>query len=511
MVPIPQLKLPMDDSELTLSSPLSTTASLGRPLLALTILWHADLTRVGEQYIAGTSAQTLQVSRYLPLFCRPGGDGLALGHGGVSREPVQIVRDSADNVTVRVPISRMVVELNGIELADTAVLSLEQVEAGAVLALGRSILICIHWMTCLPRDNCVSGLLGVGSAAIQARDAIHLAASADAPVLLLGETGTGKEVAARAIHAIGKRSSNPFVAVNMAVLNESLAAADLFGATRGAYTGAQVARNGLFAQAQDGTLFLDEIGNSPASVQPMLLRVLESGDYRPLGAQHDLRTNARLIAATDQDMYSSSFNQPLLRRLEGFVIRLPNLEARREDIGVLIAHFLNSNELARESGVMLSPAFVSACANYDWPGNIRQLGHVIKRAIMTLAQGGQVSFDALIDQPRPSSPVEVAPPSVGWQRKRRRLSDVSEQDVLAAMESNNWYIQAAALALGVSRPSMYKLIEVHPQIQVAALIAPDDLRAALAASGGKLEACASLLKTPSEALRRHLGALGLLA
>ncbi|RFP10211.1 MULTISPECIES: sigma-54 dependent transcriptional regulator [unclassified Duganella] len=502
----------MSDSELTLTSPLSAAAIHERPLLALTILWHPDLGRVGEQFIGGTGAQTVELSRFLPLFQRPAAEGRGLGHGGISRDPVHIARDGNDGIRVSVPHSRMVVELNGVEIVDSVFVNAAQVEAGAVLGLGRSVLVCIHWMTCLPKDNAVDGLLGVGAAAIRARDLIRQAAASEAPVLLLGETGTGKEVAARAIHGLGRRASAALVSVNMAALNEALAAADLFGAARGAYTGAQVARAGLFAEARDGTLFLDEIGNAPASVQPMLLRVLENGVYRPLGAAQDVRSNARLIAATDQDVYAPSFNQPLLRRLENLVIRLAPLRARREDIGVLIVHLLQGNAVAQQAGVVLPPALVGALANYDWPGNVRQLAHVVGRAVMGLAQGESPSFAALVDAPRLPAPAGAAPVAdAPAPSARRPLSAIGEPEVLAAMEACGWTILAASAALGVSRPSMYKLLAAHPQIRRAEQIAPEELRTALAASGGALGACASLLKTPAEALRRRLDALGLIA
>jgi two-component system nitrogen regulation response regulator GlnG len=297
----------------------------------------------------------------------------------------------------------------------------------------------------------------------------------------------------------------------MAALNESLAAADLFGAVRGAYTGAHTARAGLFAEAGGGTLFLDEIGNTPSSVQPMLLRVLETGAHRPLGGQQDMRSNVRLITATDQDVYASSFNQPLLRRLECFVIRMAPLRTRREDIGVLIAHLLHTNQLVQEAGLVLPAPFVGACANYDWPGNVRQLAHVIKRAVIGLAHGELPEFAALVDAPRLTVTAGVATTAAGQAPARRRLAGISEREVQDAMEANGWTILAASAALGISRPSMYKLLESHPHIRRVEQIAPEELHAALTASGGTLAVCASLLKTPVEALRRHLSGLGLIA
>lgn len=506
----------MKNQDQTLTSPLSDSAQTSAPLLGLTIAWHPDLDRIGEQCINGNNAGELQLSRYLPLFAKPGKDGLGLGHGGISREPVRILRDAADGIEILPPASRMVLELNGEQIDGGVRLTSEQIDAGVVLGLGRTVLICLHWIRCLPKNNPVAGFLGVGTAAIKTRDLIRQAANGEGSVLLLGETGTGKEVAACAIHALGKRAGAPLVTVNMAALNESLAVADLFGAVKGSYTGAHVARNGLFAEAENATLFLDEIGNTPASVQPMLLRVLENGEYRPLGAQRVQHSSARLIAATDQDLYGDSFNQALLRRLESCVIQIPPLRARREDIGLLMAHLLRSSTLPGSADIVLPASLVGQFLNYHWPGNIRQLSHVLKRALSALQLGETPAFDVLVEAPsvrvthggRSIAAEETDAKSKADAPPRKRLADITEQDVLKAMEKHHWYIQGAAQELGVSRPSMYKLLEAHTQIRRPEKIAPEEIRRSLETSAGDLERCAALLKTPAEALRRHLRGLG---
>jgi two-component system nitrogen regulation response regulator GlnG len=515
----------MNDSEYTLTSPVSAAARADGAMLGFTIAWHPDRQRIGAQFVCASGAQALALSRYLPLFRLVGSDGLGLGYSGISREPLTITRDAEDGVTICPPHSRMAVEVNGVEIAAAVHLTRAQIEAGVVLGLGRAVLLCLHWMRHLPKRNPVDGLLGVGDAAIRTRDLIRQAAGDDVTVLLLGETGTGKEVAARGIHALGARANAPLVCVNMAALNETLAAADLFGAHKGAYTGAQEARVGLFAEAQDATLFLDEIGNTPPQVQPMLLRVLETGDYRPLGAQRDRQTNARLIAATDQDLYGGGFNQALLRRLESFIIHIPPLRARREDIGMLLVHLLQTNKLARAADIDLPVALISRFINYDWPGNIRQLTHVFKRAVMALQQGETPNFDNLADiAPEPvtgsaaamaaSAPLAAtgpdAPAPLPNGNGRKRLADLGEQAVLAAMERNDWHIQSAAQTLGISRPSMYKLLAAHSQIRRAERIAPEEIALAVAQYGGDVEDCAAHLKTPTEALRRHLRVLGMI-
>ncbi len=534
----------MNDTDYTLTSPISSEAQVGRRLLGLTIAWHPERQRIGEQYICTNTNDALGLSRYLPTFQKPGGERLGLGYSGVSREPLAIARDADDGVTIRPPNSRMVVEVNGVEINGEVHLSSAQIETGAVLGLGRAVLLCLHWMRCLPKLNPVDGLIGVGEVAIKTRDLIRQAARTDATVLLLGETGTGKEVTARGIHALSQRAALPLVCVNMAALNESLAAADLFGAAKGAYTGAASTRTGLFGQAQGATLFLDEIGNTPTPVQPMLLRVLETGDYRPLGAERDLRSTARLIAATDQDLYGGGFNQALLRRLESFTIHIAPLRARREDIGLLLAHLLLNSKLEGVNEIVLPIGLISRFLNYDWPGNIRQLTHVLKRSLLALQQGDMPGFDSLVEitperitasataravvaaatmpavsesapaastlasalasAPAPTSALPEAVPA-----GRKKLTDINEQDILAAMQANDWQIQGAAQALGVSRPSMYKLLETHSQIRRAEQIPREEIVQTLEQCSGDVEACAAQLKTPGEALRRYLRMLGL--
>jgi transcriptional regulator with AAA-type ATPase domain len=487
----------------------------GRPaaLLGLTILWHPDNARVGEQFIGPAGQGAVEVSRYAPLFFRPGQDGIAIGHRAIARAPLTLRRTVDDGVEITPPESRMAVEVNGEVLSSAITFDCDEVARGIVLGLGGHVLLCLHWMTSFPRTNDVPGLLGVSSGAIATRELIRQVASTDLPVLLLGETGTGKDVAARAIHAASKRRGLPLVAVNMATLNESLAAADLFGAAKGAYTGAQAARQGLFAEADGGTLFLDELGDTPASVQPMLLRVLETGRYRPLGANQEAVSSARLIAATDQDLDAKGFNQPLLRRMESFVIRVPALRERREDIGVLLLHALRACVDGPQELAAFPSALVSEMCNYDWPGNIRQLANVARRAVMAQRAGQVPAMAQFVREPFVSRSVILGKyadlPKEVRSPVRRSLASISNDDVMLAMDDNDWQISGAAQQLGISRPSLYKLIEAHPQIRPAGMIPQPEIQAAASAFGGDVSLCAAQLKTPAEALRRHLRLTGL--
>ncbi|MFL6658125.1 MAG: sigma 54-interacting transcriptional regulator [Massilia sp.] len=502
----------MNDLDNTLTTQLFASDG-GREvaLLGLTILWHPDVSRIGDQFIGPPAEGTVEVSRYAPLFFRGDHNGIAIGHRAIARAPLQLRRMADDSIALTPPDSRMSVEVNGVELNHMLRLDRDTVARGVVLGLGGQVLLCLHWMTSLPRANALPGLLGVSSGAIATRELIRQVAATELSVLLLGETGTGKDVAARAIHAASERKHKRMVTVNMATLSDTLAAADLFGAHKGAYTGAQSARLGLFAEADGGTLFLDELGDTPASVQPMLLRVLETGRYRPLGASEDAQSSARLIAATDQDLDAKEFNQPLLRRMESFVIRVPALRERREDIGVLLLDALRQADVTAEELAALPAALISEICNYEWPGNIRQLANVARRALMAQRAGQAPALAHFIRGPLSPSALAATEVAAGRSESqpRRSLASITDDELMQAMDENGWQISGAAQQMGISRPSLYKLIVAHPAIRAAAVIPHEEIRAALAAQGQDVGRCAAQLKTPAEALRRHLRASGL--
>ena len=200
-------------------------------------------------------------------------------------------------------------------------------------------------------------------------------------VLLNGETGTGKELAARAIHKLSPRAENPFIAINTAAIPRDLLESELFGHERGAFTGATVRRVGRFAQADGGSLFLDEIGDMPIELQTRLLRVLSDGEFYPVGASTPIKVDVRIIAATHQNLEErvadGRFREDLFHRLNVIRIRLPALRERREDIPHLLKHYLrNASEKLADSIKHLTPETESYLTAYHWPGNIRQLENV---------------------------------------------------------------------------------------------------------------------------------------
>ena len=234
----------------------------------------------------------------------------------------------------------------------------------------------------------LGNVIGDSAAMRDVSDLVRRVADSAVPVLLLGETGTGKGLIARAIHAESPRAREPFVAVNCAAIPEALLESELFGHVKGAFTGATSDRVGLFAQAQHGTLFLDEIAELSAPLQAKLLHVLETGLVRPVGSNHERQVDARVIAATHRDLRrrvaEGSFREDLLYRLDVVSIEIPPLRARRADLPHLIEHFMPRalSRSARSAPLHFSRAAMEALSGYSWPGNVRELEYLIERLVL---------------------------------------------------------------------------------------------------------------------------------
>lgn len=240
------------------------------------------------------------------------------------------------------------------------------------------------------RETLTAGtLIGRSAGMRTVSDLVRRVAAASAPVLILGETGTGKELVARAVHNEGPRKDAPFVAVNCAAVPEALLESELFGHVRGAFTGATQTRRGLFVEANDGTLLLDEIGDMPLALQAKLLRVLETGEVRSVGSDAARKTDVRVVAATHRDLPAlvrdGRFRQDLFFRLNVLPISIPPLRQRREDVSLLLDHFLRrSRERFPRSPVSsLSPEATKVLLDYSWPGNVRELENLVDRCVIT--------------------------------------------------------------------------------------------------------------------------------
>jgi DNA-binding NtrC family response regulator len=246
-------------------------------------------------------------------------------------------------------------------------------------------------------DVGASGVVWRSEAMRRVLEAVDTVAPTDSTVLIGGETGTGKELIARAIHKRSRRRSRPFVTLNCAAIPSALLESELFGHEKGAFTGALVRRVGRFELANGGTLFLDEIGDIPLELQPKLLRVLQEQEFERLGSTQTIRVAVRLIAATNLDLATMvaerHFRSDLYYRLNVFPIVIPPLRDRREDVSALVDHFMHmyAGRLQRQLEPV-SPSALKALTEYDWPGNVRELANVVERATIT-ARAGELRFD----------------------------------------------------------------------------------------------------------------------
>jgi two-component system response regulator HydG len=299
-----------------------------------------------------------------------------------------------------------------------------------------------------------AGMVGRSPAIRALLDMLFLAAPTGATVLIDGETGTGKELVARAVHRLSRRSRGPFVAVNCAALPETLIESELFGHERGAFTGADRPHQGRFRQAHGGTLFLDEIGDMPLGLQAKLLRVLQEGEVQPLGGTRTETVDVRLVAATnrklDELVQAGKFRSDLYYRLNVVSLRLPPLRERREDVAPLAAHFLGA------SGRRFTSAAMAVLEQYPWPGNIRELENLIERLVV-LKPAGDLDVADLPPEMRrapasaPASAPAVPPEGIQLQAVLRELED---RLIREALERSGGNKNQAAQALGLKRTTL---------------------------------------------------------
>jgi len=304
------------------------------------------------------------------------------------------------------------------------------------------------------------GLIAQSPAMHAVLDLVARVAPTDATVLIEGESGTGKEVIAKAVHHASKRAARPFVAVNCGAVPEPLLESELFGYVRGAFTGAAASKLGLFEEADGGTLFLDEIAETPAALQVKLLRALQSGEVRRLGATQAATIDVRVIAATNGDLATlisqGTFREDLFYRLNVIHVMLPPLRDRREDIPALAEHFLGraADKLGR--ALRLSPDALERLLRYPWPGNVRELENAMERAAI-LTRTGSVEPDDL--PPHVSAGLQLGPsPALP---KQITLADAERDHILQTLERFGGNHSGAAEALGIGRTTLWRKLKEY--------------------------------------------------
>jgi DNA-binding NtrC family response regulator len=297
-------------------------------------------------------------------------------------------------------------------------------------------------------------------------------APTNSTVLITGETGTGKDVIARAIHYNSTRKDGPFVVADCASLSESLLESELFGHVRGAFTGAVKDRKGLAETARGGTLFLDEISTISPQVQGSLLRLIQEREVRPVGSDKAVPVDVRLIAATNQDLQglvdAGTFREDLYYRLSVFTIRLPPLRERREEIPLLAHHFVQryAEEFSKRIDT-ITPRAMTVLEAHDWPGNVRELEHAMERAVL-LADGPNIDLAAIPSGPEnPSAAWSDVPDDAATLAQRKQELRAESVDrierlfVLKALRRSGWNVSQAARSVGMARPNLHALMRKH--------------------------------------------------
>ena len=331
----------------------------------------------------------------------------------------------------------------------------------------------------LADEGRTSGLIGRTPSMLEVYKMIARVSDSPAAVLVTGESGTGKELVARAIHTHGPRSGAPFVAVNCGALTETLLESELFGHVRGSFTGATNNKRGLFEHAADGTVFLDEISETSPALQVKLLRVLQEREVVPVGGSEVIKVRARVIAASNGDLEKLSaagaFRRDLLYRLNVLQLHLPPLRERRDDIPLLVAHFILKHSLNGQPPVTIEEEAMRGLSAYSWPGNVRELENVVERAI-TLSQGGRITSNDLpprisLEHAGNATPPLSADDLDDLFSGLPSLDELERRYILHVLDATGSNRKRAAEILGINRKTLYRMaarFEIELGLQAAA-------------------------------------------
>ncbi len=502
---------------------------------ALTVLWHADPSRVGERcrLLSLAGGVGVDVSRKSPGFAHAThGQALPLVDPGISRRPFRI--DPAPGGLRLDPLTHAgALVVDGAPLDAPRLVADDELDGGLVISISDRIVLLLHRVPPPTPAEDDRGLLGGSPAIVELRRAIGQVADLPVGVLIRGESGAGKELVARAIHAASARADRPFVAVNMGAIPATVAASELFGHVRGAFTGAVDNKPGVFVRAHGGTLFLDEIGEAPPEIQVALLRALETREIQPVGARDPVLVDVRVVAATDADLEAAvrdgAFRLALLERLSGYQIPVPPLRARRDDIARLMVRFLR-DELAAVDDLeaagrtdRLAPAppdrapalpgsIVARFCVFDWPGNVRQLKNLVRQLVISNRHRDRFVWDPVLERVLgPEHPAEAPTPETSSPALPRhvRPKNVDDAQLRAVLESHGWRYNAAARFLGISRTSLFALIDASPTLRRPKDIEAPEIREGLTRFDRDLEALASHFEISKRGLRLRMNELGI--
>ena len=304
-----------------------------------------------------------------------------------------------------------------------------------------------------------NGLTGNGGQVRMINETIKTVKDSSSTVMITGETGTGKELVARALHFCSRRKDTPFIAVNCAAIPKELIESELFGCERGAYTGAHARRTGKFEEASGGTIFLDELGELDIGVQAKILRVLQEKEIARLGGNTRIKVDCRVIASTNRDLRQEvkegRFREDLFYRINVIEIKVPALRDRTEDIPFMVSKFVREFSSREQKRVSVSEEVLEAFREYQWPGNVRQLMNVIERAVV-LAKGDSITLSDLPEELNPAGKVPEKMQTVSAMTEKKTLWEIELQAIRESLQKCDGNKSKAARMLGISRKAFYK-------------------------------------------------------
>lgn len=488
-----------------------------RTARVVTIVFHPDPRRIGERWVVPERrSRALVLGRQQPLFSAAAeDDAQPLDDPHVSRQALSLAfSDTGVRIAPLPDACRCRVDGSWISAAQH--LDRDALGRGIALQLAHSVVLLLReqWVPPEPDTKVPEAAQGAdlrgSSFYMQAlRQEVARVAASGLDVLVRGETGSGKELVARALHAQSERRSGPLVAVNMAAIPAGVAPAALFGSVRGAFTGAERNNRGYFQQAEGGSLFLDEIGDTSEEVQPQLLRALQEREVQPVGGKLE-KVDVRVISATDAalDGPDSNFRSALRHRLCSAEVQVAPLRAHPEDIGELLCHFIDQAcvEIGR-TALLPQPGtddlriaqwaeLFHLCLRYDWPGNVRELANCARQVVLD-SYAGIRAPPLLLQQSAPAV-------AESWvQTGVQAPVELGDDALRALLQQEHYEVTAAARRSGMSRQALYRRLP-ELGLRLAEQVPEAELQRALADGEGDIKAAAMLLRVSTVALRNRV-------
>lgn len=525
----------VDPLEQSTVIPVGRTKTKREPLaIHIVIAHHHDARRLGETWSVplGPRDHNFVISRAEPSFStREGRPTQPLMSPYVSRKPLRLAyRALSSSLVIDPSGSSTVLCVDGQRCTEPTMIPEDRLDAGVLLSLSDAVLL---WVCRAPAaldgvgPATGFGMVGSSPQMRRVRRRVQAIANADEAALIRGETGSGKELVAQAIHVASARRDAPMKSINVGAVPSELASSTLFGHVRGAFSGASESRRGLFEQAHRGVLFLDEVGDAPDSVQLALLRVLETGELQRVGADRTVEVDVRVIAATDAELESAvetgRFRSALYYRLSQLSVEIPPLRDRRGDIAMLLHYFLRQQLTGPESALWdeterwLPTALIERLMLYRWPGNVRQLRNVASAIALGARNGDPLhaddpELDRLLPSPSAAPTLqpavgpagEPAPAPAPVIAPSAEAGMPNEARVEAVMEATDYQLAAACRILEISRPTLTALVDAHPRLVRAKDLSAEDIRAALAQHHGNIDGAWRQLRVARRSLRLRM-------